>query len=90
IARRLPAGRGACGPGVAVRRSLAALPWGVAPDARMAGRLGKVVRDLLRQDPGARPDAEAVMQRLSGTPLSRLAARLTAPRGAYPHPETEG
>ncbi|WP_279357931.1 protein kinase domain-containing protein [Methylobacterium indicum] len=60
------------------------------PDPRIDGRLGKVVRDLLRQDPGARPDAEAVMQRLSRTPLSRLAARLTAPRGAYPHPETEG
>ncbi|WP_053078578.1 protein kinase domain-containing protein [Methylobacterium tarhaniae] len=36
------------------------------PDPGLGGRLGKLVRDLLRDDPDARPDAQAVLDRLAG------------------------
>ncbi|OAS27822.1 protein kinase domain-containing protein [Methylobacterium platani] len=51
------------------------------PDPGIGGRLGRVVRDLLRDEPQARPDADGVVRHLSGTPLLWLKARLV-PGGA--------
>lgn len=49
-------------------------------DPGIGGRMGRLVRDLLRMEPTRRPSAEAVLSRLDGTRLARFARRLTPGR----------
>lgn len=61
------------------RESARAARAGLA-DPGVGGRLGRIVRALLRADPEKRPGAEEVARRLNGRPLSRFFERMVSSR----------